>query len=474
MKQEIYNPSQYGLTFQQMICDHYGIALNSYANGQFAANYNPNYEEEFAPLISKIEKMVGSKPVKLLTFTKEMIGPKQTTSPHNFLLANGKTLSIRTSKSSGMVAPRTVGQAGFDVINDYFSEIFGEVVVSQAQLRMNMYNNIHLVLPIFIECFFPSDYNIIVEHQPLPEQAPKISLYKLSDIADYTFDRKDFTFTRNLDKWTESTTLKYKDKSIAELQTHKNRTFKFRFKLSAIPEWFQLVKETTETFGMTAEAAICDLFGLEKPDNFKTRVSNTMKKELMPVVEEAFKCIPKAIKHTGSEVGDRGEASKCSYDFVLDGGKTLSLKTNTGNRVCPPEVGQPGSDTCLLYFHNYLPSGITEVSGVDFKRMVLNRISELMPIYLSHLFDSDWLLWIYKSGKGYKFEAIHQSEINNDFKWESEKFSFTKPTVEGWNESNTVKYDGETIGEFQVHKHRVCFKFRFHMPNTLKLLREIK
>ena len=34
-----------------------------------------------------------------------------------------------------------------------------------------------------------------------------------------------------------------------------------------------------------------------------------------------------------------------------------------------------------------------------------------------------------------------------------------------------VKYDGITIGEFQVHKNRNCFKFRFNMQNLLNLLK---
>lgn len=53
---------------------------------------------------------------------------------------------------------------------------------------------------------------------------------------------------------------------------------------------------------------------------------------------------------------------------------------------------------------------------------------------------------------------------------QSNKVSFTKPKIEQWNESNTVKYDGLTIGEFQVHNHRSCFKFRFQMANLLMLL----
>lgn len=66
-------------------------------------------------------------------------------------------------------------------------------------------------------------------------------------------------------------------------------------------------------------------------------------------------------------------------------------------------------------------------------------------------------------------------EISGDsitkFEWDREKFSYTKPTLEEWNESNTVKYDGITIGEFQVHKNRNCFKFRFNMQNLLNLLK---
>lgn len=49
-------------------------------------------------------------------------------------------------------------------------------------------------------------------------------------------------------------------------------------------------------------------------------------------------------------------------------------------------------------------------------------------------------------------------------------FSFTRLTLEEWNESNTVKYGGITIGEFQVHQNRNCFKFRFNMQNLLEIL----
>ena len=101
--------------------------------------------------------------------------------------------------------------------------------------------------------------------------------------------------------------------------------------------------------------------------------------------------------------------------------------------------------------------------------MVLNNIEKIMPIYVEHLFDSDWLLWLYEEKETYKYRAINKNDIK-DFVWEREKFTFTKSTIAEWNESNTVKYDGLSIGEFQVHTNRNCFKYRFNMKNLLDII----
>ena len=208
---------------------------------------------------------------------------------------------------------------------------------------------------------------------------------------------------------------------------------------------------------------------IKKPENFASRVPATLEKRLTPVVKEAFKQLPKAIKHTGSMTGARGGLSKCSYDFELERGLRLSVKTNKGNKVCPPEVGQPGAKTCLLYFKDFLPLDTTLVTGPLFKEMVFNHIEKLIPFYVDHLFESDWLLWIYLENEGYQFRNISRNAIHS-FTWKRELFSFTKDSVPQWNESNTVKYDNNSIGEFQVHQNRNCFKFRFNMPVLLSLI----
>lgn len=459
------NNADYGLSLQKLICDEYDLEVNDWAKAQFDANYNDEYREELAPVIPELFNKVKSKPKHFLTYTQGVTKGKQKTSPHNFMLENGKTLSIRTTKTSDKVAPRTVGQAGFSVLNEFFGEIYGSEMETKADVRKMVYEHIHEILPVFIENLFQSDFTILLSRKDLSN----LQLIRADELSEYSFVRSDFTFTRGLDVWKESTTLKYQGTSIAEIQTHKERSFKFRFVISNIPKWFKQVKETNETFGMSAEAAICDYFGLSKPESFSGRIKQSYVDDIMPVVEIAFGSIPAAIKHSGSTPGKRGEQSKCSYDFVLQGGKTLSLKTNKGKMVCPPEVGQPGSKTCLLYFSQFFPKGTTEVTRESFKKMVFENIEKIMPIYVEHLFDSDWLLWIYATKEGYEHQSINKEDIK-EFVWKKEKFTFTKGTIEEWNESNTVKYNGTTIGEFQVHQNRNCYKFRFNMQNLLELI----
>ena len=149
-----------------------------------------------------------------------------------------------------------------------------------------------------------------------------LQIIRAEELGELCFERKDFNFTRELDSWKESTTLKYHNISVAEIQVHANRSpFKFRFIVPNIPIWMVKVKETTETLGMSAESAICKVFGLKRPESFATRVSLSLERELTPTVREAFRYMSPAVKHTGSESGTRGENSKCSYDFILEGGQ---------------------------------------------------------------------------------------------------------------------------------------------------------
>ena len=458
------NNAELGITVQKIICEKYDLNLHPNAVRQFEANYNPIYKQAASTVIRNIFAELKLAPVKCLTYSPS---PKagENLSPHNFILENGTTLSIRTNTTSGKVAPRVVGQAGIDTFNEHFSEISGIVVKDKEEIKAIVYEKIHLLLPIFIDYLFVSDYTVWI--QSTNNQAFNYSIFDKSSFVDISLERSNFSFTRDLSTWNESTTLKYNGQSLAEIQIHKNRTFKFRFIMNALIKLLIEQKTTTETLGITAEKVVCELFGIPVPKEYRGRYSIPLSVEIRPTIKEAFYKLPRAIESTGAKKGARGGSSKCPYDFLLEGNKTLSLKTNTGKMICPPDVGQPGAETCYRYFKDFLNE--PNVTAATFKKMVLEHIAEIMPIYVAHLFDSDFLLWIYKQGGKFKHK-LYESNFAKNHIWEQAQFSFTKPSINEWNESNTVKYKGVSIGEFQVHTHRSSFKFRFNMENLEKVI----
>lgn len=454
------------MTIQKYICNKYDVPMHKNAVAQFTSSYNKDFESGLDRLTDDIFKEIGQIPKLCLTFSPSK-NKNETLSPHNFMLTNGTTLSIRTNRTNDKIAPRVVGQCGLSTFNAVFLDYIGYEIEDKEHIKEVILNNIEKMIPIFLDYLFVSDYTVWIR---CDDGKYSYTIFNRDQFVDIETEHEHFTFTKSYSEWNESTTLKYKGISIAEIQIHKNRTFKFRFIMKALQKFLIEVKTTTETFGMTAEKTICDIFGLSYPNSFKTRCSGRLQDEITPTVNAAFKELPAAIKHTGSEKGERGKESKCSFDFILMNQKTLSLKTNTGKMVCPPEVGQPGAETCYLYFHHL--TNAPEMTDDVFKDMVLNHIAEMMPIYVEHLLDSDYLLWIYKKKQRYEYK-IFNSDFAKNMVWNSNAFTFTKSTVEEWNESNTLKYNGISIGEFQVHKARSCYKFRFNMENFEKIIKGV-
>ena len=459
------NNADLGMTLQSRICELYDLTPCKRAREQFSASYNKKYESIIDQIIHNIFSSLKVDPVCCTTFEKSN-KPGESLLPYNFILENGKTLSIRTSKSNKMVAPRVVGQAGYDVLNLFFEDIVGEHLYTQEQIKKAVYKNINDMLPIFVNYLLNSDYTVWV----YPKDGKfDFIIVDNNTAVDIEYEPNNFSFTKLLENWSESITLKYKGLSIAEVQTHKNRTFKFRFNFPNLIKLFIEERKNTETIGISAEYAICKKFNIEYPDSFDRRKSNKIVSELENVLDNAFKHLPKAIKHTGSDSGERRGASKCPYDFVLEGNKTLSLKTNIGKMVCPPEVGQPNDTTFYLYFKDLIKGDL--VDELVFKKLVLNNADKMLPIYTEHLFDSDFLLWIFNKEGIWDYKILKKN-AGKDIVWIKDKISFTKPTLDEWNESNTIKYRGKRIGEFQFHHHRNCYKFRFDFENLTELIDE--
>lgn len=460
------NNADLGLTIQYRICNFYGLVPCTAAMKQFSDSYNPSYISEIDPIIVNIFKTLGANPIRCTTFERNPINNSELI-PYNFILDNGQTLSVRTTKGTKMVAPRVVGQAGFAKFNEKFHRIIRRNVSNQEQIRTAVFENIDKMLPVFIDYTFSSDYLVWVYTDA---GTLKYLIIDTDKVLDLTFDRKDFTFTRDPSVWTESTTIKYKGITLAEAQTHKNRSFKFRFNFPNLIQLILKEQENNETIGITAEKIICDLFNLPQPASFKSRYSKSIYNEMLPTVKKAFTKLPKAIKHTGSDSGIRKGNSKCPYDFLLVDKKTLSVKTNIGKMVCPPEVGQPNDKTFYSYFKKLIKED--HVDEKIFKQLALKKSHKMMPIYVNHLFDSDFLLRIYRKNNKWEYEIVVKL-FGQNMIWEKSEFSFTKESIKEWNESNTVKYRSKRLGEYQYHHNRNCYKFRFDFDNLVKLINEI-
>lgn len=464
------NYSIIGFSFQKMICNKYSIVPTSNKLQNLFESLELLEDESLISIINKIFNEINLKPEYCTTLT---VDESNSAVPHNFILENNSTLSIRTNKKGTKVAPRIIGQAGYSVLNLYFKNIYGKEIKTQNDIKNLIINKIDKCLPIFFEKLMDADYIVwIYKNQ---DNSFSYEIIDGDSLLNIEFDKNLLSFTKGIDEWNESTTLKYNGLSIAEIQVHTNRTFKFRFILKNIVKLLKDKETTNETFGISAEKAICDLFNLDYPNSFKTRSSKNIVRKLKPVILDVFKELPKPIKHSGSEVGTRGGASKSSFDFILEGNKKLSLKTNFGKMVCPPEVGQPNDKTCYLYFKDYIDGD--KVTKENFKIMVYEHIEDILPIYMNHLFDSDYLLRIslIKKGKKESYKAeVYEQFYGNFFKWEKLNFSFSKKQISDWKVSNTVYYNDNKIGEFEVHNSRNCYKFRFEFDSLIKLIEQYK
>ena len=214
------NNADLGITIQKFICDYFSVPIPLEAKEQFTSNYNDEYINTLnikEAVISAFDEL-GIIPRECVTYTNSKnAGEKY--NPNNFILMNNKTLSIRTSKSGDKIAPRVVGPAGIETFNYHFNQFTDRNIESKDEIKSIVYNNIHTMLPIFFDYLFISDFTIWFQYTSSDQLT--YTIFDRNQFLDLEFDRSNFTFTKDLTNWVESTTLKYKNKSIAEIQIHK-------------------------------------------------------------------------------------------------------------------------------------------------------------------------------------------------------------------------------------------------------------
>ena len=236
-----------------------------------------------------------------------------------------------------------------------------------------------------------------------------------------------------------------------------------------------------ETIGISMEVAIAKSFGILINPDYEKRSEKTIvdliiqNDSILKILKKEE--IPIPIRH----IAERQNP----IDFILQGEKSLSVKTNQKElgKIAPQKIGQPTSETYFAYLEEHfcdfsLQETLAKENLEDsyanrayiFKKISIEHIEKVIEMYWEMLFDCDYYIHFFNIAlyanplDNYLFLQKEKSPL-----WRREKFTFTQ-SLENWNESNTVKYCGISIGEFQVHKNRNCLKFRFNMKGVIKVL----
>ncbi len=228
-----------------------------------------------------------------------------------------------------------------------------------------------------------------------------------------------------------------------------------------MPKVPKVPKVITEDLGKIFEMAICMAY--KTPYVGKYKYGLEAPTAMLPRLAALPDLFP-ACKHTAK----RG----ARYDFtaVDDADKHLSAKTTKGcGKVAPQVVGQAGRRRFCEAF--CLPAA-TDITAI--KAYIVANTPAMLTRYAEYTFDCPT---IYYNRKTDRLSFVRLLEPIN---WSGVSFEFSHLKAgKEWNESTTLyikkageETSGTSIGEWQVHNHRDCIKFRWYYEHVLTAFSE--
>ena len=216
---------------------------------------------------------------------------------------------------------------------------------------------------------------------------------------------------------------------------------RFFNKLTIVPDAKQIKTEDT---GKEFEMSICLAYEIDYVGKYKYRLIE------FPRLKQLTELFPGPLIHI-AKAGSR-------YDFQSETGEYLSAKSNkSGNKVCPQVIGQASKKKFCEYFK------IEQT--VNLKEYIFSNIKELLGIYFDYTFDASIIYYNKKK------DSIKFIKTLKKIDWNVQELIFTR-NLEEWNESNSIKLNTITIGEFQFHNNRDCIKFRWNFEKIIFLFSE--
>jgi hypothetical protein len=210
------NNETLGQTAEKVICD-----LSGLDSSDLVSRSNLSLEIKIKPIIIDALKNLP-KITKHGGLEKGQRGG-QSKSPIDFYCHNNETISVKTGDLK--LCPSGCGQPGPDTFDHYFGHLY-DGRINHQKCKELVISKIEQMMPIYIENLFDCDYLL---HIYIGSKGDRFYIFPKIIIPEFDWDIKRFTFTRGLEMWNESTTIKYNNLSIAEFQLHQHRSsYKFR------------------------------------------------------------------------------------------------------------------------------------------------------------------------------------------------------------------------------------------------------
>lgn len=211
-------------------------------------------------------------------------------------------------------------------------------------------------------------------------------------------------------------------------------------------------KVLTEDLGKIFEMSICLLYEIEYDGKYKYSLD-----EAYAIKDKLYKLrlvFPHKIKHIAKN-GNR-------FDFASVDDETLFLSAKTTKKdakVCPQVIGQPSKLKFCEFFEIDLLYDLDQI-----KYYIETNVKPMLEKYTLHTFECP--IVYYNKHKN----MILFIKLIENINWVDYTILFSHNIKnKKWNESTTIIIDGITIGEFQIHNHRDCIKFRWSFEKMLKL-----
>mgnify|MGYP001581134880 FL=1 len=216
----------------------------------------------------------------------------------------------------------------------------------------------------------------------------------------------------------------------------------------------QTKKVLTEDLGKIFEMAICLLYEIEYDGKYKYSLeeANILKGRIYKLKN----IFPHKIKHIAKN-GNK-------YDFVsLENNTNLNAKTTKRNgKVCPQIIGQPSHKKFCEFFK------IDKLFNLEqIKKYIEDNVAKLLEIYCLTTFNCPIIY--YNNHKN----LLLFIKLKEHIIWTKYIIIFSHIIKnKKWNESSSIIINNNTIGEFQIHNHRDCIKFRWSFEKLLDLFKD--